>query len=495
MNDNVQDIPDGLDLIKAWERAKADGVKFSDFAAEYGLKYNAMRSRLDRARREARDAGKMPEPEDLDPNSTDGPFHVEYDGPNKMAVEFTTNYDERITTLEQLLSFANVDLDVWEVQRHIINKWEVGAKVAKRRLRWEDGQIQEGFIDDPGELTIRPLIQVKAWMVRKKPIPIRPVIKPVTFQVYSSNRDTWLPRPPLATDGLHTALILPDPQFGFTRDITTGRLIPFHDRRALDVALQIAGAWAFDRVAWLGDLIDLAEWSDKFFRSPEMLYTTQAAVVESSWWMARFRAAQPTAKMDAIEGNHDGRMPIAVGTHLAASYNLKPADELDLPPALSVPRLLALHKYNIEWVGDYPNGRIWLNRSLALLHGDIARANPVDTAKAYLDKVDHSLVFGHIHAEVRALKNLDGRAGSRRIVAVCPGCLCRIDGVVPGHNKTQNWSQGVAVAYYDPDGDFHALETITIEDGLAVWGGKIFEAGDPLPMLEADTPGFSFGLS
>src|SRR6185437_2849707 len=33
----------------------------------------------------------------------------------------------RVTSLEQLLTEAKVDRTLWEVERHVINKWEVGA--------------------------------------------------------------------------------------------------------------------------------------------------------------------------------------------------------------------------------------------------------------------------------------------------------------------------------------------------------------------------------
>ncbi|WP_250530714.1 hypothetical protein, partial [Caballeronia sp. NCF4] len=35
----------------------------------------------------------------------------------------------RIHTLEQLLEFCNVDVSVWEVERFVCNKWEMGYAV------------------------------------------------------------------------------------------------------------------------------------------------------------------------------------------------------------------------------------------------------------------------------------------------------------------------------------------------------------------------------
>lgn len=56
----------------------------------------------------------------------------------------------RIRTIEDLLVFSGTDTRVWEVERHVINKWEVGAK-------------------DPasGGILTEPLFQLKLWLRRK----------------------------------------------------------------------------------------------------------------------------------------------------------------------------------------------------------------------------------------------------------------------------------------------------------------------------------------
>lgn len=53
---------------------------------------------------------------------------------------------DQIISLEALLVAAQVDEDLWQVDRYIINKWEVGAK------------------DNDGNVVVTPLVQVKAWL-------------------------------------------------------------------------------------------------------------------------------------------------------------------------------------------------------------------------------------------------------------------------------------------------------------------------------------------
>lgn len=59
---------------------------------------------------------------------------------------------KRVISLAHLLEAANVDLEVWEVERFVSNKWEVGAKNTEHQIQ------------------VTPLYQIKAWLRRKKPL-------------------------------------------------------------------------------------------------------------------------------------------------------------------------------------------------------------------------------------------------------------------------------------------------------------------------------------
>lgn len=75
-------------------------------------------------------------------------------------IKWTENQDgavlevkaKRIKTLSDLLKAAKVDLAKWYVERHVINKWEVGAK------------------NTDGEIEVEPLFQVKVWLKPLMPI-------------------------------------------------------------------------------------------------------------------------------------------------------------------------------------------------------------------------------------------------------------------------------------------------------------------------------------
>jgi hypothetical protein len=56
----------------------------------------------------------------------------------------------RIRTVEALLASTETDTAIWEVERHVINKWEVGAKDTAN-----------------GGILTEPLFQIKLWLRRK----------------------------------------------------------------------------------------------------------------------------------------------------------------------------------------------------------------------------------------------------------------------------------------------------------------------------------------
>ena len=66
-----------------------------------------------------------------------------YEKENDASLE--SKLSTRIKTLDDLLEKSNVDEKVWEVERHVINKWEVGSNI--------DGRI-----------VVEELFQVKCWL-------------------------------------------------------------------------------------------------------------------------------------------------------------------------------------------------------------------------------------------------------------------------------------------------------------------------------------------
>lgn len=365
----------------------------------------------------------------------------------------------RITTLEQLIAYCQIDLEVWAVERHVINKWEVGAK------------------DERGAIVVEPLFQVKAWLVKRRPEAIKPVIAPVNINVR-------LPRPPERSRGLKAALILPDTQFGFSREVYGGKLIPFHDRLALDAARQIAQVIEPDTTVLLGDVNDLSGWSDKFIHRPEFYFTTQPALIEAAWYLRQVRALTRGTVYD-LEGNHDLRIETQVITHLVDAYQLRSADNLEAAPVLSIDNLLGLARMGVTYVPGYPDGEVWINPALRCIHGEKVRGQPGQTAAAVVRDANESVLFGHIHRIELATRTIPTQGGCRTVTACSPGCLCHIDGRVPGSKRSDQWQQGLAVVWYDEESA--QIVPVGIHAGRAVYAGEVYQGRDYLDGLREET--------
>jgi len=170
-------------------------------------------------------------------------------------------------------------------------------------------------------------------------------------------------------------------------------------------------------------------------------------------------------------------MERAIIRHLGAAYDLRAADELEMPPALSVPRLLALHQLGIEWMGDYPDDLDWINDGLCISHGELARSVPGETARAVVRDADESAIVGHTHQVEMASRTLHIRGGERTITAVSPGCCCHIDGRVPAAKARMQWQNGCAVVDYEIGGRAHTVHPLLITASGLVWDGNRFEGG------------------
>jgi len=366
-------------------------------------------------------------------------------------VTFTT--ENRITTLEQLLDAGKVDTSVWKVERWLINKWEVGTKDANR------------------DVVIHPLFQVKAWLIKHNPVPILPVIKPIKCD-YTYD----FPIHKHTIGDIHTSLVWGDPHFGYERDMQGGYIKPYHNESVLTVILNLAKYLQPERMDIIGDMLDLAEWSDKYLRSPEMMETTQTALNSAHWWLREFRKALPDTEIYLYEGNHEHRMKKMLIAHLSVAYGLRPADKLDLPPAMSVPNLLGLDGLGIKWVDGYPDNAQWLNDGLQISHGDIVRSGPGDTTKALSKDSYHSQIIGHIHRVelVTSTHNLRGK--QQYVTAFSPGCTCWCDNRVPGNSTRRQWQNGCGVVEYEVDGDAFTITPILVSNGKMVYNGKVFTA-------------------
>ncbi len=387
---------------------------------------------------------------------------------DKNVKELTVKYAGNKKTLDQLLAELDVDRSVWDVSSVTHNEW--------------DGMR-------PNDNGLIRLHQIKVTFKRIKLIANYEI--PAAINVYL-DPSSKKPNPVKKHKTIKTALVLPDMQVGFRRNMVTGELTSIHDRHAMDVALQIAKYIKPDRIVLLGDNLDLPQES-KYPTGPEFFFTTQAAAVELAWWLAQFRAIDPYMEIDYIAGNHDIRAEKALMMNAVAAYGLKSVEDLNGPPLLSIPKLLGLDSLNIKYHPNYPNGKVVLNDNLVCIHGEIAKSESGATVSAVVKDTRVSVIQGHIHRYEVATKTLWGADDTAYMyTAASFGCLCKIDpGAVPGAKAYQNWQQGVGIVYYEDTGNQQfRQEFVPIIDGRAILQYEIFESSpedEIISAIEYDT--------
>lgn len=373
---------------------------------------------------------------------------------------------EKLGAIHDLLERNNIALEeVGSISK--ISLYQTAAKDADGELVSKDLvgiQINPRWADGPEW----PVVQPSAPTVIKTPKPPK--------------------KAPSLIGGWKQAVVLPDPQIGF-RSFEESGLDPFHDDGAMGVALQVMAALEADggieQVVNLGDFLDLPA-QGKYEQEAAFAFTTQHAIDRGHVFLAEQRAAAPNAKIVLLEGNHDRRMQKFITINAMAAFGLKRANSPETWPVMSLPYLLRLDELDVEYIDAYPAGMWWINDKLRAIHGDKVRSNG-STAAAYTNEMPHiSTVFGHIHRQEIQSKTTFDRAGKIKVMAISPGCLCRVDGAVPSFKGStgidgkpvtyyENWQQGIAVIAYKPEGSFH-VDLIHIDDGKTLFRGQEFES-------------------
>lgn len=360
----------------------------------------------------------------------------------------------QVRTLEELMSECGVDPNDWHVSKWVANKWESYA-----------GRDEEG---NPQTVD---LYQIKAWLERL------PEWHQVQIVLDKIPREQSAKRKPSTAPAV--TLVIPDTQIGFRRQ-PDGKLKPMHDRAAISAAIQLAELVQPDVIVALGDMLDFAPFG-KYTVGPDLRFTTMPALVETHALFAELRESCPRAQIVMLEGNHEARLQkslteLASGEYLA----LRPVDELDKGPTMTVGRLLSLDKLDVEYIEGY--GTPFFSGGVMFHHGNTVRTRGGKSVSAALANATCSQVFGHIHrleyAERRILNPNTGKP--ERVFAFSPGALTKHDEVPhSGGSPVLDWQQGVGLIYTDEEGSH--CHPIPIHNGRLYHEGMLVKGSDSVP--------------
>lgn len=382
------------------------------------------------------------------PPPAPGKVDVRDDGAGGKVVSASGHIDQEIHTPEELVAAIGLDLDVWEITNAKISTWAAMLKNAAH------------------EAEVHRLWGVRI-SIKPRTIPLVPLAwaPPPVFVVPADLREP----PPV-----RKALVLPDMQIGFRwRGLDEGRpwLEPYHDRRAIDLALQIAARVQPDHLIYLGDNLDLQELSTRWAFGDEARRTTALAIREWAWLLRRTREILPTVPIDYLEGNHEARLRKFLEERAGGLAEIRHHDGRK---ALGFRELLGLDELQVT-NHPYPQP-FWLWGRVEIEHGRVVRGGGGATAAAVMAKREHSVLYGHIHRAELAQRTVETPRGLRHVFAGSPGCLCRVDGVVPGSDRP-DWQQGVAIVT-SLDGGDEECQLVRFDAGRCLFGGEVLVGRD-----------------
>lgn len=382
-------------------------------------------------------------------------FQVSYDGDEKVVTHTGDGINHPIMNLNDLICHSGTSIDTHEVVSHKINSWSTVTKGGN------------------GEPTVTRLWQVTASF--------KPRLVPLAAA-------DWGPPPPYNPSagndvGLRQAVVLPDMQIGFRwMGLSDGDpwAEPYHDRKAIDIALQVLAVTQPEFVVLLGDNLDFQPLSLRWPAPPNAMQTTAIALSEYRWLLWRIRQVCPRSKIVYMYGNHEDRLRKYLDERAGELQGLTHANG---QKALCLRNILGLDDLHIETV-DYPQS-YWLWDRVEIEHGRTVRRGGGATAATIVAQREHSVLYGHIHRQEVAHRTVDTPYGKREYVVGSPGCLCRVDGTVPGSDRP-DWQQGVGVLSLVDDMDEH-LELIRIQDGKAFFGSQLLVGRDYAPEMVEKT--------
>lgn len=258
--------------------------------------------------------------------------------------------------------------------------------------------------------------------------------------------------------------------------------IPFHDERAVAAAHLAVRELQPDIVVMLGDMLDFPGLS-RFETRPEYMGQIQSSLDRYSSMLAQVRADAPNSIIYALTGNHENRLQKSIIKNNAELLGIRRANASKELGVLTLDYLLRCSELEVEMIGGYPNGTLWLADHLRVIHGTESSQRQ-STAAKYLDKDPHtSVVFGHSHRAEIQWRTTPTMGGYALRFAMSPGTLADINGSVPSYHSTvdehgaivekaENWQQAVGIVEYSQHNANPELAMII--DGLLRVRGQRF---------------------
>lgn len=404
-----------------------------------------------------------------------------------------STFTEMVALAQDMSAHGLTAKDLLNIPRADFSFWETAVK--KKRIEvGEDGKSHtvndiEVMPQRGRKIQLRPkkdgVIDTSEWITTPPPL-----------KMYGTKPS------PKKNRADRLAVSFADEQIGF-REHRDGTLTPSHDPRAMDVALQITKDLQPDLFVSGGDESDMSrlgkyKLDSVHYQGPQNL---RLEILATHAFLGQIRRDNQNAEMKMLSSNHLQRWIDFFNNFAPEVTEIRPADDPNGMPLVSLERALALKALDIEFVAGYKAAVYHINDRLVTIHGDKS-VNNGSTAHEYLkDFLDESVLFNHTHRIERAMKSHKGRV----IQAMSSGCLSSVVGAVPSfHNavdtmgevvqQQENWQNGMSVIHYTEGNGPFEVEQILIDHNngyRAEYGGKTYY---PRPQFQRTWEQFEPGL-
>lgn len=275
----------------------------------------------------------------------------------------------------------------------------------------------------------------------------------------------------------YTVPVISDAQIGYLRDLDSDELEETHDPLALDVSKQIVHDVQPRKLLFIADWMDWQIFS-RWQQHPEYDRVTQPAIETGHRELAEhISAAGPKCVERIMLGSNHGLRPEKfILEHNKAALGIRRAGKPDEWPVFSEPYLLRFDDLGVMFTGQYPGGEYYILPDLVAMH-----------APPQSKEFGASVIHGHTHKITRTSYVTHRYDGRHTTFTYDVGCLCQTGTTtnkrrllvtkVPSDRGRTNWVQGIAVVNI-VDGKFptHSVDQIQIDNGQAIYGGKVYRA-------------------
>lgn len=223
--------------------------------------------------------------------------------------------------------------------------------------------------------------------------------------------------------------------------------LPYHDEKAIEVALMKGKAEKVNIIILLGDLLDMYQMSQwvKDPKNPDM-----ACEIETCReFLQLLRKEFPDAEIIWKEGNHEERWQ---------TYFYRNAPDVAVLPGMTVYDYMNVEQYGIQVIREKRPINV---STLLLYHGhELPRGltNPVNQARGQWLRATANMIAGHGH---RTSTHIERSATGQIFSNWSIGCLCDL---TPQYASINKWNHGFGILTQEGPKSFH-FNNYSIHDG------------------------------